>query len=361
MSRSPYLASLASVLAVAAGLAAVAAFGLRAAPEPAEPRPGPSEASPGPATVAASSAEPASTPEPPPPSTPPPAPAVPEPDPSALAAARAELAAARAELEAARADRARAEARAEEADRALRDAEAGRDRRLADAASLRLRLEAPSARLARARQRGEALRAEALRLDAELAGLARVDRPRPRPLVDKSPVARPPDGDESHFELNRGRIAFINLDALLDHVRTDARIQLRMARSPRRVSGTVGPVGEFSLAYEMAPDSLEVLGGSLGGVSASYSLTGWEILPRSELRGESLAEALQPTSRFVQAVQRLDPGRDAITFWVYPDSFALYRDLRDRLHALGFLVSARPLPRGMGIRGSPAGSVSAGQ
>ena len=47
--------------------------------------------------------------------------------------------------------------------------------------------------------------------------------------------------------------------------------------------------------------------------------------------------------------------------WVYPDGFALYRKLRDDLHERGYTVSARPLPEGMAIRGSPAGSVSAGQ
>jgi hypothetical protein len=47
--------------------------------------------------------------------------------------------------------------------------------------------------------------------------------------------------------------------------------------------------------------------------------------------------------------------------WVYADGFPLYRRLRDELHARGFLVAARPLPEGMTIKGSPSGSLSAGQ
>ncbi len=47
--------------------------------------------------------------------------------------------------------------------------------------------------------------------------------------------------------------------------------------------------------------------------------------------------------------------------WIYPDGFALYRRLRDDLHARGFTVAARPLPDNMTIRGSPSGSLSAGQ
>jgi hypothetical protein len=47
--------------------------------------------------------------------------------------------------------------------------------------------------------------------------------------------------------------------------------------------------------------------------------------------------------------------------WIYPDGFELFRKLRDDLHARGFMVAARPLPDGMSIRASPAGSQSAGQ
>ena len=50
-----------------------------------------------------------------------------------------------------------------------------------------------------------------------------------------------------------------------------------------------------------------------------------------------------------------------MTLWVYPDSFTLFRKLREDLQARGYLVAARPLPDGMAIRGSPAGSLSAGQ
>ena len=50
-----------------------------------------------------------------------------------------------------------------------------------------------------------------------------------------------------------------------------------------------------------------------------------------------------------------------LTFWVYPDSFPLYRSLVDFAHKEGYTVAARPLPEGLRIAGSPAGSKSAGQ
>jgi hypothetical protein len=47
--------------------------------------------------------------------------------------------------------------------------------------------------------------------------------------------------------------------------------------------------------------------------------------------------------------------------WVYPSGFETFRRLRDQLHAQGYMVAARPLPEGVPVRGSPSGSLSAGQ
>ncbi len=347
--RESPAAILGRLLAVAAAIGAVGFYGLRK-PAPATP------AAPAAAVAAAESVpEPAPhpIPEPDPVDEPePPAPPAPlEPDPVAIARARAEL-------DAASRDRARADHRAAEAARALRTAELEVARLVAESRTLGSRVRDPSARIISAQAKGEALSVAVKSLEGELAALAQVPKPRLKPLVDKSPVARPPHGDEFHFEVRRGRVAYIDLEGLLDRVRTDARIQLRMAEGLRPIRGKVGPVGAFRIDYEMAPDGI---GMGRSGLNASYSLSGWEIVPTSDLRGETLEQAFQPASDFARAINSLDPSQHAITMWVYPDGFALYRQLRDALHQSGFLVSARPLPEAMPIRGSPVGSVSAGQ
>lgn len=210
-----------------------------------------------------------------------------------------------------------------------------------------------------------AAEAELKGLKAELATLAAAPaRKRAKPLVERNPVARPPGGEEYHFEVRGDRVAYINLNALLERLKVDARIQLRMMTVPKPIEGEVGPVGWFSLRYQMLPAGLELGGGSFSGrgaVQASFALSRWEVVPTQNLRGETLAEALSPASDFARAVNTLDPRSDAITIWVYPDGFAMYRQVRDWLHQRGFLVAARPLPAEMPIRGSPSGSVSAGQ
>ncbi len=201
-------------------------------------------------------------------------------------------------------------------------------------------------------------------LQAEVATLASAPKPKAKPLIDRNPVARPPGGEEFHFEVRGDRVAFINVNGLLDLLKVDARIQLRMLTMPKPISGKVGPVGWFSMRYDMVPAGLELGSdgyGGRGGVQASYSLNRWEVVPTQSLRGETLAEALSPASDFGRAINSLDPRQDTITIWVYPDGFAMFRQVRDHLHERGFLVAARPLPADMPIRGSPSGSLSAGQ
>ena len=109
-------------------------------------------------------------------------------------------------------------------------------------------------------------------------------------------------------------------------------------------------------ADQPMPGSVEEL---LERKSLRYDLRAWELVPEFESRGETYEATKNPISEFTRAVNRINPDRGTITLWVYPDSFTLYRRLRDELVARGFSVAARPLPAGMTIRGSPMGTQSA--
>ena len=179
--------------------------------------------------------------------------------------------------------------------------------------------------------------------------------------MDRSAVAKPIDGKEFHFEVHADRVAFIDIERFADLVKSEVRMRARLTTPGRPIVGTVGPLGDFSMRYEMGLDISESLAVVLDRQEISYQLRGWEIVPEHDLRGEAYAAAWQPAAAFARVVNRLDPSSATITLWTYPDGFSLYRRLRDDLHARGFLVAARPLPDGMAIRGSPVGSLSAGQ
>jgi hypothetical protein len=274
---------------------------------------------------------------------------------------RAAIAKAEAALDSASRDRERAEARADDASRRLAAASTRAALDASVAKNLAFRVRDPSTRISQAVARGAFLRSEREKLKGEIATLASVPRPKSKVLSNKNPVAKPADGDEHHFELRHNRVAHVDLDRLLTMVKADALLRIRLSDSARVIESRVGPVGAFSLQYTMArslPGGIEELMERRG---ISYELRGWEVVPEFEGRGEPYAVTRQPISDYARAINRLTPSKATITMWVYPDGFALFRKLRDDLHARGFLVAARPLPEGMAIRGSPGGSLSAGQ
>jgi len=189
----------------------------------------------------------------------------------------------------------------------------------------------------------------------DLKTIAATPKPPREGLSGFSPVARPAKGKEYHFELRENRVAYIDLEKLMELVKKDVQVRVRLSGSPRGIRSEVGPVGEFGLAYEIGPASDPVTG------ATGFGMKGWEVMPNRDPRGESLEQASQPLSEFQRAIKSLSPREATITMWVYPSGFAAFRALRDQLHAQGFMVAARPLPEGIPVRGSPTGSLSAGQ
>ena len=86
----------------------------------------------------------------------------------------------------------------------------------------------------------------------------------------------------------------------------------------------------------------------------------WQIQPEPDLITETEDEALSPGSEFYRALLSAEPDT-TLTFWVYPDSFKMYRRLQKVAQDEGFTVAARPMPFGVPIAGSPNGTRSAGQ
>jgi hypothetical protein len=92
----------------------------------------------------------------------------------------------------------------------------------------------------------------------------------------------------------------------------------------------------------------------MGTAVIRLGISEWRMIPQQSLVYESADEALLPQSRFLNALR--SAGANAtLTFWVYPDSFTLHRELQDFAHDNGFDVAGRPLPEGIPITGSSSG------
>jgi hypothetical protein len=264
-------------------------------------------------------------------------------------------------LDAASRDRARADDRAALVARRLSLAAGQAAVDAARARKLAFLVRDPSTRVTQASTRGGFLKAERDKIQKELGSIRQLPRPKSASILSKAPVAKPALSSEFHFELRRNRISFINLDRLMELTRADAQVRIRMSDRSPVISNTVGPVGAFSLEYELVrsvPGSMEEL---LARKNVRFELSGWELLPQSDSRGETYEATRGPLSEFSRAINRLSPDRSTITLWVYPDSFTLFRQIRNELTERGFSVAARPLPAGMTIRGSPMGTQSAAQ
>lgn len=155
--------------------------------------------------------------------------------------------------------------------------------------------------------------------------------------------------DQLVFECRGGRVTYVNLPAL----RAEAEEQIPTIRKElewrHSVTETTRSVGAFRLrcTYE---------------AQAGRGARTLEIVePVADPRGEAAAKALAAGSEFRFLTDRLDAQFAVVTFWVYPDSFGLFRDLREHLYRRRIEVAARPLPPGAPIGYSPYGTASRGQ
>jgi hypothetical protein len=178
----------------------------------------------------------------------------------------------------------------------------------------------------------------------------------------RTPVSKPLEAEELLFECHKGRVTFIDVAALIDEVKRGMHAKGEELRTAWEVSDVVGPVGPFQLRYKLERER-EAIAGAVPDARGSYryGLSAWVVEPVTEVRGETLEQAVKPGSEFRQIVDGLDPQYAAVTFWVYPDSFPVYRQLRDYLYDRDLVVAGRPLPEGAPIASSRHGTVSRGQ
>lgn len=180
----------------------------------------------------------------------------------------------------------------------------------------------------------------------------------------RTPVSKPVTTEEYFFECRNGRVSFLDIGSMLEEVGRAMSGKAQLLRSQWQVSDVTAPVGAFRLRYtvERQRGSLDsVLDvGPGGGGNFSYGVSEWVLEPVLAQRGETWSAAMAEGSQFRQVADSLDASA-VVTFWVYPDSFELYRKLRDYLYERDVVVAGRPLTSDSSIAASRHGSISRGQ
>src|SRR5262249_4088622 len=149
-----------------------------------------------------------------------------------------------------------------------------------------------------------------------------------------------------------GRVTFLDVGAMLGEIKQNLRANAETLRRQWEVRGRTRPSGAFLLEYTIERekgiiDAVATPGRPDNDASFRYSLSSWVAVRPGNDGGEPAEAALAPGSAFRRIIDPLDPQITAVTFWVYPDSFAVYRALRDHLHTRDIVVAGRPLPDGM--------------
>jgi hypothetical protein len=180
----------------------------------------------------------------------------------------------------------------------------------------------------------------------------------------RTPVSAPLQSEELMVEMRAGRVALIDIGALLEQVQRGLRERGEQLRGKWELHEVTSAVGPFRLHYviERERSLFDGAGGAPDGHGAfRFGVSFWEVEPVRAERGETVDQALAAGSAFRQVIDNLDPQQTAVTIWVYPDSFPEYRRVRDYLHDRDIVVAGRPLPEGVPIASSRRGTTSRGQ
>lgn len=202
----------------------------------------------------------------------------------------------------------------------------------------------------------EGLRRRGREIAAEVKKLEALPAPT-KQLRYHAPVSRAVSGDEVFFECRGGRVAFIDMPAFLHEIKGNMADMPDLLRKQAEVRRVTNEVGAFRLRYVFERERSLLDSPS----DFRYGMTGWVVEPVRLRRGESLADALKPRSDFHRIAGAIDPNQAVVTFWVYPDSFAVFRVLRDYLYERDVEVAGRPLPMNAPIAASRNGTKSRGQ
>ncbi|MDA1013752.1 MAG: hypothetical protein O3A00_04775 [Planctomycetota bacterium] len=176
-----------------------------------------------------------------------------------------------------------------------------------------------------------------------------------------TPMARTVDGDELHFHLAANKVTVVPLDEMLAVLKGRIGRQKEWLAKFNTHRGVIGPMNGFKMHYVVSRMRASVVDElKYGSGSIRIGLSEWRLEPEAVLPAETFADAQRPDSVFRRTLE-VAAKDTTLTFWVYPDGFSIFRELQDYAHRRGFTVAGRPLPNGIEIAGSPAGSRSTGQ
>ena len=175
-----------------------------------------------------------------------------------------------------------------------------------------------------------------------------------------TPMAKTVFGEEVHLRLKENQVSVVPIDGLVKEMERDLKRALSGSRQGQS-DGAVGPIRGYVARYVLDKRQGVVARGGKAQMATRVQVVGMKLEPMSEPYGQPLSKVLNGSSDLDVELAGHNPSTTTVTVWVYPDSFAAFRQLKERLYAKGFATAARPLPRGEKIGLSSQGSRSSAQ
>ena len=175
-----------------------------------------------------------------------------------------------------------------------------------------------------------------------------------------TPMAKTVFGEEVHLRLKDDQVSVVPIDGLVKEMERDLKRALAGSRQGQS-NGAVGPIRGYVARYVMDKRQGVVTRGGSAQMATRVQVVGMKLEPMSEPHGQPLSRVLTGSSELDIELAGHNPATTTVTVWVYPDSFAAFRQLKERLYAKGFATAARPLPNGEKIGLSSQGSRSNAQ
>ncbi len=209
---------------------------------------------------------------------------------------------------------------------------------------------------------------EISKLERELADLLQQQgdstNPKPETIVLQhlpTPMAKTVFNKEVHLMLRQGKVTVIPWDRLVDSLKKQVELSVRRNSRKEVIDEQLGPIAGFMMEYRLVAKRGMVTNGTTTGMGQMVALDRFELEPTSEAMAESVEDTLSDSGRLKLELAGRNPKETVTTVWVYPDSFAEFRVLKESLFSMGFMTAARPLPNGVRIGAAPSGSHSSAQ
>jgi len=167
-----------------------------------------------------------------------------------------------------------------------------------------------------------------------------------------NPIAKTVFSKEIHFRLDRGRIAWVPMDELVEQMKGELKLKAEKLKEASGTRETIGPIDGFRLQYELGLVPQSETGQRNSRIVRFQRFT---IQPTNLNGGELLDDALKENSQFHRRLSRFEPRRTTVSVWVYPNSYDDHAKLKDWLYENGFQMASWPLSNGRPISGGPNG------